>query len=276
MAMLGLFLQTCRLDLDDLNDTPLSILAQSEPSQGEELLEARIKLNVGTLEIAPGQGPHAYELDLQYDGRAFDPQLDFSRDGKRARLAFELRGKSVRRVGKTRVDFRLNPETPLRLESQTGVGESHIDLSGMKVESVLLECGVGKAQLSMLSPNRVACDEVEVRSGIGGTEATGLGNFGFRRFRFKGGVGGSTLDFSGSWEQVGEVEIQVGVGSVEILIPRDVGAEIRVTKSFLSGLDISGFRKDGDTYVSENIDRMSKIVRFRITAGIGGVEVRWI
>lgn len=272
-----LILTSC-VTLWDENNSRYATFSKSEPVQGEKTLEAYVKLNVGTMQIEPGTTSNAYELDVEYNERAFRPRLDFDRSGERATLRFELKGegKSVRRVGKSRLNLRLNPDISLRLEAETGVGESQIDLSGMKVESLLLESGVGETRLSMLSPNKVNCEEVELRCGVGALEVTGLGNFSFKDFRFKGGVGGSKLDFSGDWREVGDVDISVGVGGVEILLPRDIGAEIRMSRSFLTGVDIDGFRKEGDKYVSENIDRAKKIVRFRISAGVGGIEIRWI
>lgn len=270
-------LSACMLDLDELGEARYANFTRSEPAGDEEGMDAEVSLRVGTLTITPGSPDRAYEVDLQYNERAFEPRLQFTRRQGRAHFEFELEGgKSVRRVGKTNLHVQFNPQKPLRLEARMGVGKCHIDLSGMKVESLLLESGVGEAGLTVLSPTGTVCDEARIRSGVGGTEVLGLGNLGFRTFRFQGGVGGSTLDFSGSWEHVGEVEIEVGVGGVEIRIPRDIGAEIHVSKSFLSGLEITGFRKEGNTYLSENLDRVAKVVRFRISAGIGGVEIRWI
>ncbi|MDA2926878.1 toast rack family protein [Acidobacteria bacterium AH-259-G07] len=252
---------------------------QSEPVQDEELIEAEVELNVGTLQIEAGEPSHVYELDLEYNERAFEPRVQYEREGRVGRFRFELsgEGKWTRRVGKTRLNLRLNPQIPLRLKGRTGVGESEIDLSGMKVERLRLESGVGETKLSMLDPNQTTCESLVIRCGVGALEVTGLGNFAFKDFQFQGGVGGSTLDFSGDWDHVGQVEIEMGVGGVEILLPRHIGAEVRFSKSFLSGLSLSGFeKKSKDTYVSDNMDRVDKVLHLRIRAGIGGVEIRWL
>jgi hypothetical protein len=72
------------------------------------------------------------------------------------------------------------------------------------------------------------------------------------------------------------VEILVGVGGVEILRPRHIGAEVQLKESFFSGFDISGFRKRGEIYYSDNLEQVERIVRFNIRTGIGGVQIRWI
>lgn len=251
----------------------------SQPAQNENRLEARIELNVGKLEIQPGDASTAYRLDLYYDENGFSPEVDFRRDGDTARLGFELGGaarQASRGLDKTRLNLRLNPDTPLSLDARAGVGESEIDLSGMKIADMRLTTGVGETSLGMLSPNRIGCRTLSIKSGVGSLEIKGLGNFGFDRFQFEGGVGSAQLDFSGAWETIGEIDVTVGVGGVEILLPRSLGAEIRSSRSFLSSLELSDFRREGDVFISRNRDRVDKILRLKIEAGIGGVEVRWI
>lgn len=251
---------------------------RSEPLTGEAHLEADVELKVGRVQVGPAAPDEAFALNLDYNELAFTPQLDFSRSDETARLHFEMKGegRSLGRHGNTRLDLKLNPTIPLDLQAATGVGETVIDLGGMKVRSLILESGVGETRLSMLEPNRTECESIEIASGVGSLDIVGLGNFGFRQFDFEGGVGGSTLDFSGEWKEIGEIEIEVGVGGVEVQLPRGIGAEVRVSKSFLSAVDLSGFTKRGSVYYSDNLDRVDKVLKLRIRAGIGGVEVRWI
>ncbi len=259
-------------------DGPLTSFNRAEPLQNETVLEAEIDVPIGELEIQPGTSGNLYELDLEYNERVFKPEIDFERRGTTAVLKFRLsgEGKSIRRVGRTRLNLRFNPSVPLILKTTTGVGQSEIDLGGMKVQRLDLESGVGETVVTMLSPNQISCDHVEIQSGVGSLEVTGLGNLDFKRFRFQGGVGGSKLDFSGDWKSEGDVDIEVGVGGVELLLPRSVGAEVRAQKSFMSGVDLPDFQKRGDTYFSDNMERATKVLRMNIQAGIGGVDLRWI
>ena len=251
---------------------------QSEPAGEEELLRANVELGVGQMEIHPGSEEKAYEVDIHFNELAFSPKVEFERENGRARLQIGLEGsgQSFRKMGQNIMNLRLNPATPLELDASTGVGESNIDLSGMLIRSLSLECGVGETTLSVTEPNQSECDRVEVTSGVGAMELIGIGNLSFREFEFQGGVGGSKLDFSGDWSELGDVEIDVGVGGVEILIPRDIGVEVRVSKGFFSEFSMPGFDKQGDTYYSDNINQVEKVVKFRISAGIGGVQSKWI
>jgi hypothetical protein len=104
----------------------------------------------------------------------------------------------------------------------------------------------------------------------------GLGNFNFHKLDFRGGVGESTLDFSGEWQTQGSVDIEVGVGGILIKLPRDIGAELRISKGFFSNYDIEGFVKRGDTFYSDNLEKVGKVLKLNIRSGIGEVSVRWI
>ncbi len=248
----------------------------SEAAQGEERIEARIELGVGQMRIEPGSASETYDLELRYNEAAFKPDLDFHRQGTTAVLNFDLEGKGRRnRTGNNELNLRLNPDAVLELTGMTGVGENEIDLSGMKVESLRLNAGVGETTLSMLSANPVRCKRVELKNGVGGFEARGLGNLNFEELRFEGGVGGAELDFSGDWKQSGDISIAVGVGGIEVYLPREVGFEVRASKSFLSGLSIRGFKKQGNLYRSDNYDEAQKHANIRIKAGIGGIDIRW-
>lgn len=259
-------------------DVKYSNFQKSEKYQGQKELDATVELGVGEMRVQAGDPATLYDLDLRYNAASFKPKVESHVEGDRAYLNFSMQGegRSWRKYGKTRLDLSLNPGAALKLEARTGVGDSQIDLSGMKLDSVRLDSGVGSTKLSMLSPNPIDCRRVRVRSGVGDLKVIGLGNFRFENFEFQGGVGGATLDFSGDWETVGDVNIEVGVGGVEIKLPRDIGAEIHASKNFLSGFDFKDFTKDGNIYRSNNIDRVKKVLHFRIDSGIGGVEIRWM
>ena len=222
-------------------------LHKSVPAAGEELLEVDIDVPVGKLEIEAGTSTDLYEFDLDYNERAFTPEVNFQKRGTTGVLTFRLNGEGrhVRRMGKNRLNLRLNPDVPIVLKTKNGVGESEIDLGGMQIRELNLENGVGETNISMLTPNKISCDRVEIRNGVGSLKMMGLGNLACKQLRFQGGVGGSELDFSGDWREEGDISIQVGVGGVELRVPRSVGAEVTANKSFHVGCRSAGIREEG-------------------------------
>ncbi len=276
---LSLMLSSCTITMNAWDeDADYTSEKFSESAGTESRLDANIELNAGHLAIQAAPPSELYTLDVYFNKNAFSPHTELRREEDSAFLTFDLKGegKFSRNIGKTRVDLSLNPDVPLTLRAQTGVSETEIDLSGMTVEELNIEAGVGETRLNMATPNRTTCREVRIQSGVGAFEATGLGNLGFHDLRFEGGVGGAILDFSGEWPAQAEILIQVGVGGVEVRLPRHVGARLTTSKSFLSGVDISGFVKKGSTYYSENYDQAEPKLDIEVRAGIGGVQVRWL
>ena len=279
LILITVSVSSCVVSLDGLGGEANFVdFSQSEPAGDEELMRARVELKVGKIEVEPGSPSNSYELELHYNELAFEPMIDFAREDGVADLSIGLdgEGKSFRGFGQNRLFLRLSPDVPIELVTNNGIGECNLNLTGMKVRSLVLESGVGETTLTMLESNPISCEKIEISSGVGELELVGLGNLSFEELDFQGGVGGASLDFSGSWDTVGEVEIEVGVGGISLLLPRDVGAEIRASKTFMSDIELPNFTKKGNTYYSDNLDRVSKVIKFRVTAGIGEVELKWI
>jgi hypothetical protein len=251
---------------------------QSEPAGDEELLRAQVQLKVGQIEVEPGSNDNSYELELHYNELAFEPVVEFVREAKVADLSIGLEGegKFFSGSGQNRLFLRLSPDTPLELETSNGVGECNINLTGMKLRSLVLESGIGETTLRMLEPNPISCEEVEISCGVGELELVGLGNLSFKELEFQGGVGEASLDFSGTWDTIGEVDIEVGVGGITLLLPAGIGAEIRATKTFMSDIELPDFTRKGNIYYSDNIDQAEKVIKFKVKAGIGEVTLKWI
>jgi hypothetical protein len=183
--------------------------------------------------------------------------------------------KSFRTV-KSHADFHFNRNVPLELILKTGVGENRVDLSRLKIRELRVKAGVGEVDLTATEPGTEQCHRIEFQSGIGKFEAVGLGNLNFQSLDFQGGVGEATLDLTGNWKRSAEVDIKVGIGEVNVVLPSGVGAEVYAPKNFLSELSLHDFQKtQSNTYRSNNYDTTTYRLRFDVKSGIGGVNFRW-
>jgi len=63
-----------------------------------------------------------------------------------------------------------------------------------------------------------------------------------------------------------------GVGGVKLTLPRDVGVRVDVEKS-LSGVDASGFSREGDAYVNDAYGESDVTPFIDLKVGVGGVEL---
>ncbi|MFH1964948.1 MAG: LiaF domain-containing protein [Acidobacteriota bacterium] len=249
-------------------------LSQEEALGNTEKLQVQITLGLGSLEVTRGKADSLYDLSIDYNGKNDEPEIDFSRSENSASLRVLLEGKHGSKWwnDENRIDISLSPEVDLDASFITGVGENIVDLTGMKVEKLEVKNGVGNTEIYMDEINEASCSSVNVTNGIGRLEMTGLGNYAFSDFSFNGGIGESSLDFSGKWESIGDISIKVGLGSLEVMLPDDVGVRVKSSKSFLSNLQMPGFNQVGNEYRSSNINEADKEIVIRLNTGIGDVR----
>jgi hypothetical protein len=270
-------------DFEDRMPLDMATVSQSQTIDKEKSLDATVSLDIGSLEISSEkQAGNLYSYDLLYDKATFAPDLQYNPvlGGTEGRLFFSLH--NIRKMGihpqrsnsKLRVAF--GNSVPLSLKINAGVGDARLSLSSLKISRLDFESGVGEAKVSAYEMNPISCEFVKLKNGIGRLEAVGLGYLNFRNLEFDGGVGGASLDFTGEWKQNADIRIQVGVGEVNVRMPREIGVRVDSPKNFLSGIHLEGFSKQDSYYYSENYERAPIRVSVRVTTGIGGLRINWI
>jgi hypothetical protein len=267
-------------DFEERVPAEMVSMDQSQPIGKERSLDADIRFDIGSLEITGQKSSNLYSLDLEYDKASYQPEVQYQAVGEEGKLTFKL--ESIHKLGlrgerqTNRLRLNLTDAVPLRLRINNGVGDARLSLSGLKIARLDLESGVGGSKLSDYEPNPISCDFVRIKNGVGSIEAVGLGNLNFRELEFEGGVGGANLDFTGDWKQDADIRIQVGVGGVNVRMPRDVGVRVDAEKHFLSGFHLEGFNKRDAYYYSDNYDRMKTRVTLRVATGVGGFKITWM
>jgi predicted membrane protein len=129
--------------------------------------------------------------------------------------------------------------------------------------------------VSFTRPNRVAAEFVRLKAGAASLHATGIGNTGAARFDFEGGVGAAVLDFTGAWSRNASGAVKIGLGSVKLIFPRDLGVRLS-RSSFLANFNADGLvQRDGE-YYSRNWDQARHRLNLEISAALGSVEVEWV
>jgi hypothetical protein len=267
-------------DFEERVPAEMASMNQSQPIGTAKSLDADIRFDIGSLEITGHKASNLYSLDLEYDKASYQPETQFQTLGGEGKLIFKL--ESTHKIGlrserqTNRLRLGLTDAVPLELRINTGVGDARLSLTGLKVARLDLESGVGGSKLSAYEPNPISCDSIRIKNGVGSMEAVGLGNLNFRELEFEGGVGGANLDFTGVWKQNADIRIQVGVGGVNVRMPRDIGVRVDAEKHFLSGFHLEGFNKRDVYYYSDNYDRMKTRVTLRVATGVGGFKITWM
>lgn len=271
LMALGALLLTGSLDAQERT------LTSSRQISGTEPMRVEVESGAGVLRIEPlEEGDLLYRMELRYDERNASPLTEFDSESRKLRLGLSGRqGNGGRVRNSSRAEVELTREVPLDLTMRFGAGEASFDLSGVRVRSLTVETGASETVLRVDAPNPVRASSVEMKAGAAEVRASGLGNLRTERFVFQGGMGAATLDFGGAWEGDATADIDMGMGALVLLFPRDVGVRID-RSSFLSRFEGEGFsRRDGQE-VSDNWDSARHHLTIDLDAALGSVEVRWI
>ncbi|MEO5510547.1 MAG: toast rack family protein [Longimicrobiales bacterium] len=249
-------------------------LSQSRKFGSEEALKVNVEYGAGRLSIAPGTDEWLYRADLRYDADVFKhPKMTYAHGALNVGLSDgNVKGRNLK-AGK--LDLLLGTRVPLDINLKFGAAEAQLDLGGLLVRNATIQTGASQTTLRVSRPNRIVCNALKMEVGAAKLEAIGLGNLNCEHLKLSGGVGEVTLDFSGSAKQDMTADIEMGLGSLTLRIPRGTG--LKVTKGgILASFDSEGMVKRGDSFFSENWKTAQRHVTVEIDAAFGSINVEWL
>ncbi len=110
---------------------------------------------------------------------------------------------------------------------------------------------------------------IEVGAGNGSLDFSELD---LRNLRIEAGVGNFVIDVSGDRQQDIDVDIEGGVGNIEVIVPERVG--VRLDRDMGVGTtDAPGFHKRGGVYVNDAYGETEATINIRIEAGVGMISI---
>lgn len=241
------------------------------------------KGNPGSVVSAEMEADKKIDLDNCIDYRVRDHvgflnmSLDCDQSGK---MESKHHGKSIHFDNLDSRDWHVEftNAVPTAYDIELGLGRGDIDMTDLRVKDFSLSTGASSVKLKFGTPNKETIEDMNLEAGVSKFTAEGLCNARFHHLKFEGGVGSYTLDFKGTLDREVDADIDVGLGTLTVIIPDNIGAKIIYEKSWIAHLDLaSSFEESGNeenTYYSSNYDRASGKINMRIDAGMGSVKIR--
>lgn len=241
--------------------------------KGEDAMEVSVEYGAGNLSIQPATGNALYRATLRYDANAFKPVMQYSN----GRLRVGIEGGSIkgRNMKSGRLDLVLGTRVPLDLDLKFGAVEANVELGGLRIRELHIATGASDTELNVRSLNLQPCSFAEFEVGAAEFTASGLGNLNCERVKMAGGVGDVTLDFNGAWRINADVDIDMGLGSLTLRVPRGLGVAVKKT-GVLASFDSQELIKRGNMYYSQNWDKATNRVTFTIDAALGSIRMVWV
>lgn len=261
--------------------------AQSEPRwrsldvsrQLRDTAPQRIKVQYGAgrVDVRGTDAALLYDMHLRYDEQRAAPLHRYDPEQRAALLGLEPRTANARVASGGRTEsgelrLLLPRAVALDLDLEFGGAEATLDLGGLALQSVRLECGATDATLNFTAPNRAHMRELVVDVGAASFTALRLGNANADNIRVRGGMGAVDLDFSGSWQRDLSVVTRVGIGKTTLRVPEDVGVRLEIQR-IAAGFDHEGMVKRGDAWYSRNWDTARRKLRIRAETVFGALEL---
>ena len=252
-------------------DVTMSRLVGTEASVNVE-----VKYGAGQLRVGPATLGTLYRMKLRYDEDAFEPVSQYQRGT--LRLGEETANRRVP-VGRDHdegsMELELARGVPMDLRLDFGAVRADLDLGGLALTDLELRTGASETTLDVSSPNTVQLRRADLEVGAAEFTARQLGNLNTSDLSVSAGVGKVRLELTGQWRENATVAVQMGLGSLELVVPEGLGVRL-VRQTFLTSLDSEGLVKRGEAYYSTNWDSARRRVTVDVDAAFGSIKVLWI
>ena len=236
----------------------------------------RVQYGAGRVEVRGSADPLLYNMHLRYDQRRGAPVHRYDAAARTAVLGLETRDGAQRfgdRDDSGELRLVLPTNAPLDLDLQLGGTESRLELGGLTLRSLRLECGATDANVTFSQPNRTQMSDLTIDVGAADLLAVNLADANADQIRVHGGVGVVDLDFGGSWTRDLALDTRLGVGKLILRVPADVGIRLDLDR-LLAGFEHEGMVKRNGAWYSTNYDAAPHKLQVHAETFFGQIELR--
>ncbi|MEQ8675141.1 MAG: hypothetical protein RLP44_20555 [Aggregatilineales bacterium] len=252
-------------------DVEVQTASFTEPLDDAKSARVELDLSIGKTTISALDGAsdnlfeadvrHVGELDYHVSGTA-DKQV-FLGQKKGANAFFDSFKQALSKLGKREQeglnlvwDIRLNPNVPLDLSIDGGMGLNKLDLSGVTLKRLEIDGGVGETHLTL--PQSADGYTVDNDGGVGETTITVPENTSVK-LTIDGGVG--------------QTRIKLAEGTAARVISDGGIGDVKVPKNFKNIEKRGDFMGRSGTWETEGYSLSSNQVEITIDGGIGSTVI---
>jgi hypothetical protein len=249
----------------------------------EKEIRVILDISFGSITIARGEGDKIAMVD--YDEEETDKQklyVSYDISHESGTLHIKLKesthfwSNDENHDGHHRhLDIQLGGNIPVSFEIELGAGKGEINLTDLQVKEFSISTGASSVTMECRNPNPITAEDISIESGVSKFTATDLGNLNFRKLKFSGGVGSYKLDFNGKFRQSAEVQIEVGLGSIHVSVPKSIPAKLVYDDNWFSSfsLDDDFEKTHKGVFETDDFHDALKRLTIRMESGLGSVRV---
>lgn len=264
----------------------LTTVTERAVAESVKVVDVDIKLGSGRFDVVKGADTAGAVATLtgKYDESKYEYDYYFAHTGKRGDLTFSS---EMRSHFHTKIDSQDNiweigfsPNVDIRCNFDIGAAKSDLDFSDLSISELELNVGAAAARVDFSTPNKTSLTLFKIKAGACDLDVSNIGNSRFDRLDFEGGVGSFQLDFSGKFDYSADAKISVGLGSVDIILPSDLGVRLESDDNFLSSVDfpkrlLIPVRGREGIYETDNYDTAKGQLTIRLKIGLGSADIKF-
>ncbi len=254
-------------------------LSEKIDAEGADKIEVSIEFGAGEIILSSDDMAEVATVDVDYDPRRIECEIDYHVRRGTGYLHLEsiIRHKRNIDTEKNLWEVVLSDRYPMVLEIEAGACSAEMDLGGIPITELSIEIGAASGEFDFSRPNPERMEEFDVDAGAASLEFRNLGNANFERFNFDGGAGSFDLDFRGKYTGESEISIDIGLGSAEIILSKDIPVRIETGEpGWFSTVDFHNDDLDevrDGIYESDDFDEADIRITLELDVGLGSVDI---
>ncbi len=159
--------------------------------QGADRISVNCSFGAGELVINPGDISDAARLEVAYDPRRVDYDVEYDVKGSTGYLRLDSEWKRHHNMNAddNRWDLVLSRKYPLDAKFEIGACDAQVDLGGLALTELKFEVGAASGTIDFSRPNPERMREMRIEAGASSLKMANLGNANFEYLKFSGGAG---------------------------------------------------------------------------------------
>lgn len=250
------------------------------PDSDVKRVNLEADIGVAEFSLTTHDGGDIYTVTARYDAEETDVTVEFDKSGSSADLFLsseQIDDDLDIDTDDVTWDISLSRDYSWDIQLDLGVTDADIDLSGLPVEALKIDHGVSECRVIFTEPNPIEMRRLVVDAGVGDVKIGGIGHANAGDMYFDGGTGDFVLNFSGQKKDFRTAQIDVGVGSVTVEVPRDLPVRIETEEGWLNSVSVPKrhFVEVGDdVYETDAYDKAEYGLAVELDVGIGSATVK--
>ncbi len=254
------------------------------PAKEAQIIEIECDLAAGKFTIKSGDIEEIAEIDIEYDKRTIEYEIEYSERGEKGYLFIDIDNKGNRFFKdfddlENNWDIVLSDKFEFSINLDIGACVADFDFGGIRLTDLDIDIGAASGVIDFSEPNKVRLREINIDAGASSLEMHNLGNANFEYFEFSGGIGSYDFDFRGKYRGESIINIEIGLGAAEIILPRNIPVRVETEGgNWLSTIDFHNDdldEIDDDIYETEDFENAKTRIILRLEVGLGSIDIYW-